>query len=200
VSKDPSGLSELILRHRDSPSPALPMQLPLLRLLDRPGCQMLRDDLAKHGQPWEMRTPAKRTWEMIPDKPGLYMFVWRPWFRFEVAAGRTLDLEQVLYLGQAGAGQYRQATLRGRYKSGYSKYFPGDPARLWDQRDIIQRHDRLESYLTLQPLEYWFTVIEDREEIALLEDRLLQMLNPPINRDRRPKLIRGASRPAFAQN
>lgn len=196
----PSSIAALVTRHRDSPSPTLPMQLPLLRLLDQAGCKLLRDDLAEHGHPWELLTPSKRSWELIPDQPGLYMFVWRPWFRFDVAAGRTIELEQILYLGQAGAGQHRQATLRSRYKSGYSKYFPGDPARLWDDREIIQRHDKLERYLTLRPLEYWFTVIEDREEIAHLEDRLIQLLNPPINRDRRPKLIRGAARPAFAQN
>ena len=147
-----------------------------------------------------MLTPTKRTWEMIPDEPGLYMFVWRPYFRFDVAAGRNIDLEQVLYLGQAGAGKYKQATLRSRYKSGYSKYFPGDPARLWEEHEVIQRHGRLQRYLALRPLEFWFTVIQDRDQIALLEDRLLQLLNPPINQDRRPKLVRGNARPAFARD
>jgi hypothetical protein len=191
-------LGELVRQYRDSPSPVLPNQLALLRLLDKAGCETLRGDLQRHGLPWEVRMATQRTWEMIPDQPGLYMFVWRPWFRFDVAEEqRPIDLVQVLYVGQAGSGKYRQATLRSRYKTGYSKYFPSDPARLWEEREVLRRNDRLERYLSLQPLEYWFTVIEAREQIGLLEDRLLQMLNPVINRDRRPKLVRGAAQPAF---
>jgi hypothetical protein len=193
-------LADLVLRHRDSPSPVLHNRVALLRLLDEAGSKALSADLTRHAQPWEMRAAANRTWEMVPDEPGLYMFVWRPFFRFEVTGGRNVDLEQVLYLGQAGAGKYRQATLRSRYKSGYSRYFPGDPARLWEEREVVQRHGRLQRYLALRPLEFWFTVIEDREQIALLEDRLLQLLNPLINRDRRPKLVRGPAQPAFARD
>lgn len=193
-------LADLVLRHRDSPSPVLHNHLALLRLLDEAGSKALSADLSRDAQPWEMRVATKRTWEMVPDEPGLYMFVWRPFFRFEVTEGGNVGLERVLYLGQAGAGQYRQATLRSRYKSGYSKYFPGDPAQLWDEREVIQRNARLERYLTLRPLEFWFTVVQNREQIGLLEDRLIQMLNPPINRDRRPKLVRGRAQPAFARD
>lgn len=193
-------LPDLVLRHRDSPSPVLHTRLALLRLLDKAGSCALRDDLSRHAQPWERLVATKRTWEMVPAEPGLYMFVWRPFFQFEVADGLDLDLEQVLYLGQAGAGKYRAATLRSRYKSGYSRYFPGNPALLWDEREVIQRHARLERYLALQPLEFWFTVVQDREKIGLLEDRLIQMLNPPVNRDRRPRLVRGPARPAFKRD
>ena len=191
-------LSDLVLRHRDSPSPVLRNEMPLLRLLDKAGCQMLSQDLSAHG-PWEVRKAGRQTWEMIPDEPGLYMFVWRPWFRFDVSGGRPVDLEQVLYAGMAGAGKYAQSTLRSRYKSGYAKYFPGDPELLWEPSEVIMRNDRLERFLSLEPLEYWFTVISDRGQIGLLEDRLLQLLNPLINQDRIPKLVRKPSRPAFTR-
>ena len=196
----PEDLEALILRHRDSPSPYLGIDWALLRMLDRRGCQSLRDDLEKVSDAWEVRTATASTSDMIPDEPGLYMFVWRPWFRFKVAeSSRPGDLAEILYVGLAGAGKYAQATLKSRYHTGYRKYFPGNPAALWNQTEPTQRHGRLERYLSVTPLEYWFLVVKDRDQISLLEDRLIQLLNPPINRSRIPKVVRGTTQPAFTR-
>ena len=192
-------IAELVLRHRDSDSPVIEVEWALLRLLDKNHCSMLEKDLGTRACPWEVHLATERLWEMLPSKPGLYMFVWRPPFRFEVAEGRRPgDVHQVLYIGQAGAGDGATTTLRERYKS-YSRYLRGSPERLWGQGEPITRPKRLERYLTLRPLEYWFAVVEDRGQIALLEDRLLQLLNPPVNRERRPKLIARTPRPAFSR-
>lgn len=192
-------IAELCTRYRDSASPTLRVDWALLRLLDRHHCTMIEKDLAKHATPWEVYTAKERLWEMLPDKPGLYMFVWRPPFQFDVGEDRRPgDLYQVLYVGQAGAGKQQNSTLRQRYKN-YSRHLRASPAQLWDHDEPIVRSKRLDRYLTLRPLEYWYTVVEDRSEIALLEDRLLQLLNPPINRDRRPKLVSRPARPAFAR-
>lgn len=190
-------LARLVVRYRDSPSPMLQVEWALLRLLDATHCSMLQNDLHEHASQWEVCAATGDLWKMLPDRPGLYMFVWRPPFGFQVAEGRRSgDLYQVLYVGQAGAGHGTTSTLRDRYKT-YTRHIGGSADLLWQRDEPISRASRLDRYLKLRPLEYWFTVVEDRAQIKLLEDRLLQLLNPPVNRDRRPRLVRGEPRPAF---
>jgi hypothetical protein len=160
---------------------------------------MLQGDLQRHATPWEAHKATERLWEMLPDEPGLYMFVWRPSFRFDVAENRCPgDLYQVLYIGQAGAGKDLRTTLKNRYKN-YRRYLKANPAMLWEPDEPVTRPKRLERYLNLRPLEYWYAVVEDRNQIALLEDRLMQLLNPPLNRVRGPKLRLGAAQSAFSR-
>lgn len=187
-------LSDAVHRHRDEPSPVLPVEWPLVRLLDVAGSQTLVDDLRRWGQPWEIYEATEDLWEMLPDSPGLYMFVWRPWFRFTIAetsaaagARRPNSLSQILYVGQAGASvDAGGSTLRQRYKS-YRRYIRADPDDLWTTAHATTR-PQLSRYLALRPLEYWFSVIEDRTEIKRLESRMLAIFNPPMNKNELPRI------------
>lgn len=200
-------LLRLVHRHRDEPSPVLPTEWPLLRLLDSFGSKALTEDLKEAAQPWEAKEATDRLWEVLPDSPGLYMFVWRPWFRFNMAETLRTDdskpdsVSQILYIGQAGAsGTNSGSTLKQRYKS-YSKHIRGDPRELWAPALPMTR-PQLARYLSLRPLEYWFTVIEDRREIKPLESRLISMFNPPMNKNELPKIKSRFKAPqsAFSQN
>jgi hypothetical protein len=184
-------LDRLISRHRDKPSPTLSVEWALLRLLDGNGTNVLTQDLEDLCDPWEVFDATASLTDMLPDKPGLYMFVWRPLFRFSLAevspeAGpqKPDSVSQILYIGQAGDNSSH--TLRNRYKS-YRNYLTADPSSLWDSAGRFSRSE-LMRYLTLRPLEYWFTVIEDRSEIKGLEQRLLAMFNPPMNKIDIPKI------------
>jgi hypothetical protein len=195
-------LSAFVTRYRDANSPVLGMELALLRMLDRLGCDQLRADLRCEGQPWEIMTATEHAWEAVPDEPGLYMFVWRPWFTFDVADARYHgDLSQVLYVGKAGtddAGNRTSGGLRQRYRS-YIKHLRSDPDILWSRAEPRTRVQLLDRYLCLRPMEYWFTLIPRHGQIPSLEDRLIKMLNPPCNQQRVPRITAklGPPRPAF---
>lgn len=183
------------------------MDWALLRLLDRAGTGALCRDLADLGNGWEVFEATERLWERLPDQPGLYMFVWRPWFRFtmmETAVAETTrpdSTSQILYIGQAGSSTNDTGnTLRLRYKS-YRKFIRSDPNGLWAAPPTLRiSRPTLLEYLALRPLEYWFTVVEDRSTIKGLEARLLNMFNPPLNQAGLPKTIGARTKspqPAF---
>lgn len=197
-------LSALVARHRDSDSPVLPVDWALLRLLDESGCRQLQSDLAAEGGAWEVLTATEHAWEAVPDQPGLYLFVWNPWFALDLAdATRRGDLRQVLYVGKAGAddaGTPTSGGLRQRYRS-YVKHLRSSPDSLWSRTEPRTRTQLLDRYLCLRPLEFWFTAIPSHAEVPLLEDRLIKILNPPCNRQRAPRITarldNDARRPAF---
>jgi hypothetical protein len=193
-------LEGLLRRHRDANSPTLSVDWGLLRLLDRALCDQLATDLRQQGQAWEVQAATEHAWEATPDEAGLYMFVWRPFFAFDVAEQRRPgDLAQVLYVGKAGAddsGGPTEGTLRTRYRD-YVKYLRSDPAELWSTTHPSTRPQLLRRYLTLRPLEHWFLIVRQRTEIPVLEDRLIKLLKPPCNRQRLPKLVMGPPTRAF---
>jgi hypothetical protein len=183
-------LDRLVSRHRDKPSPTLSVEWAFLRLLDGNGSNVLMEDFEELCDSWEIFDATPSLTDMLPEKSGLYMFVWRPWFRFSLAevspkAGpkKPDSISQILYIGQAGDNSGH--TLRNRYKS-YIHHIEADPRCLWDLAG--RSRSDLMRYLTLRPLEYWFTVIEDRSEIKSLEQRLLAMFNPPMNKVDIPKI------------
>jgi len=174
----------------------------LLRLLDQFGCEQLQADLGSEGHPWEIMTATEHGWEAVPDEPGLYLFVWRPWFAFNVANARCDgDLRQVLYVGKAGAddaGNPTNGGLKQRYRS-YVKHLRSEPDVLWSRSEPRTRTQMLDRYLCLRPMEYWFTVIPRHDQVPQLEDRLIKMLNPPCNKQRVPRITArlGPATPAF---
>lgn len=192
----PKTLGEVVAEHRDSPSPVLSLDVPLLRLLDGPGCGSLDKKLREVAGEWEVMLAKERLWESLPKSPGIYMFVWRPTFRWHVSA-RPDSVCYYLYVGQTGAGA-SGATLRDRYKS-YTKYLAGSPDKLWEEPAVRTRTSTFERYLKLEPLEFWYTVVQSPSEVNLLEDQLIKLLMPPLNGQRAPKVRLTTPRPAFSR-
>jgi hypothetical protein len=170
------------------------MQLPLLKLLDAPYCEALNKKLREVAGEWEVMVATERAADRLPSEPGLYMFVWRPPLRFRSRA-KPDSFAYILYVGKAGAEQ-SDSTIKKRYRE-YAKYLAGGPDLLWREPLIRDRRNMFSRYLKLEPLELWYTVIADRQEVSRLERQLVHMLNPPLNDQMTPKGRLTTPQPAF---
>lgn len=194
ATPDEQQIAKLVLRHRDEPSPKLPTDWALLRLLDRQHCRQLEEDLRSAAPGgWEKHMATDTLYEMLADEPGLYMFIWRPWLSFDFEPPAiSADMIQILYVGLAGAARFpndqNSHTLRRRYKH-YRKFLKSDPKHLWSKSEPSGRDQTLSRYFALRPLEYWCAVIQDAELLESLETRLITTLNPPCNIQDKPILM-----------
>ena len=158
----------------------------------------ITQELAAVGQAWEIRRATPDLWQQIPDKPGLYMFVFSPHLRLNMARPEAqIGLPRAIYVGRAGSAS-GSGTLRARYRTEYRNYVCSDPDRLWEDVPSSERKYLLKKYLNLWPLEYWYLEIAKRETITRLEIGLIKLLNPPLNYQGTTKLRPvGTARPAF---
>jgi hypothetical protein len=194
---DVSSWRQSISRHTDE-DPAPISFLPSVRYLqDEEYCRTLHEDFKRYGSHWERRRATADLWQMLPQNSGLYMFVWvRDRLLGNITNHNNFHLNWCLYVGKAGAGSNN--TLQSRYKQEYRKYLEArDPEIFWSERRDVNRQDRLQKVLSLEPIEYWFVEIEDQSKITNLENRLIKLLNPPGNVNGRATLKPQASRPAF---
>lgn len=183
----PDTLAQSVIRHSIERSPALAFELGIGPILDEAAHQVLRNDLQTHATPWEKLQATDGLAASLPDDPGLYMFVWRPTFGLTMSDGTESKFHQILYIGQAGGAKQQGNTLRNRYKD-YRKHLRGNPEDLWVAEPPTTRAGRLTHFLTLRPLEFWFTTVGDRSLIENLESRLINLYNPPANTQKRPRL------------
>lgn len=183
----PDILTRSVIRHSVEPSPALEIQLGIAPMLDVPAHTILQEDLRAKASLWESALAVEELHRALPDAPGLYMFIWRPSIRLAMADQSESSFHQVLYIGQAGGSGQRGNTLKNRYKD-YRKHLRGDPEDLWTREPPTTRAGRLTHYLSLRPLEFWYATVEDRTVIKNLEARLINLYNPPLNSQNRPKL------------
>ncbi|MFN2505376.1 MAG: hypothetical protein ABR540_14325 [Acidimicrobiales bacterium] len=187
-------LADVLAEQRDEPTPFLDLQLPLLRLLDVPYCESVNKKLVEVAGEWEVMVATERAADRLPAEPGLYMFVWRPPLRFKSPA-KPDSFAYILYVGKAGAEQ-SDSTIKKRYRE-YARYLAGEPDLLWREPLVRDRRNLFGRYLKLEPLELWYTVIPDRQEVSRLEKQLVHMLNPPLNDQLTPKVRLTTPQPAF---
>lgn len=174
-------LRRAVQLHHDATWASLTFRPSLVRLLDDTHCQAISDALRDLGTAWEIRRAVPDLYLQLPDTSGLYMFVWRPMFQLKCARDSgTHDFPWVLYVGQAGGGS-SNATLRERYRGGYSQALMGDPNNLFSSQTPSNRDERIRRYLRVRPLEFWWTEITDVRKMVQLEKRLIGMLQPPLN-------------------
>jgi hypothetical protein len=189
--------SKAISLHREDPSPWLPFVLPIDKLMDDAHCRTIGDTLAALGHSWMNKKATEKLWQQLPEEPGLYMFVWAPrlTMNLEKEPTKPQRFRWVLYVGKTG--DKSAMTLRQRYKGEYSKYVGRDPEVLWNKDEPKGRPARLDRYLRIQPLEYWYMVIHERPKINHLEKRLVALLSPPLNKSGLPTLQRNPAEKAF---
>lgn len=190
---------EHVERNRDIPSRDLRFRPNLSRLLDPTACKQLDADLYPCGSAWERLVAAEGIESQIPKERGLYMFVWIPKLPLKCTGSGVMEqgMPWVLYVGKAGVKGGTSDTLRNRFND-YKKHIGKSPASVWstDSADLT-REERLATYLTLRPLEYWYIRIGDAELIDSIEKRLRYFLRPPINTQTEPSMRLTATGPAF---
>jgi hypothetical protein len=176
-------LQTALALHAEDPPPLLSIDLPMSPLMDSVRCQELTKLLAEVADAWETKWAMPNLWQQLPKSPGLYMFVWAPELDFAMAKHNvpSTRFRWALYVGKAG-DVHGQGTLQARYHADYAKHTQRDPEALWTNSEPANRTERLQHYLRLRPLEYWWAVVEDRKRIQTLERQLIRMLNPPVNR------------------
>lgn len=196
--------NHLLVKFRDEPSHSISFEPCLGRLMDSLECRALTEVLHDEGFRWERRVATPTLWSMLPDERGLYMFVWCPELMFRCENRQdssATDYERllwVMYVGKAGVEDGQSDTLKQRFKNGYAKYVGEDPSPLWNRRpqENTRREELLARYLTVRPLEFWYLVLEDVDDIRTLEKRLIKALNPPLNKQHGRRLILGKPEPA----
>lgn len=166
-------------------------QLSATHLSDPLHCQRVRAALDDMGVQWQVRVASPTLHHYLPRSPGLYMFVWEPYFRTKLAAGQEAMFPQVLYVGRAG-GRQSNNTLQNRYAN-YVRFLSRQP-----NSELQGRQQRLTNLFQRKVLRYWFAPVRDRSKLEGMEDALIELFNPPGNSKRqRPKMRKKATIPAF---
>lgn len=183
-------------RNRTKPAIGLIQEIPISLQMDIDFCGAIEEEIGKHGEKWERRKATASLGEHIPAKNGIYMFVLESQLGFQSAVGGIFKPAWIIYIGRAG-NEVSQRTLKDRYKGEYSKYIGGDPDILWSDSAVNSRAERLKKYLSIYPLWYWYCVVDDRTKICDIEDNLIKIFNPPLNKVGKARLTFSQEAPAF---
>jgi hypothetical protein len=192
----PEVVRTTLARHRDQPAVGLDFTFPISWQIDDDACKAIACELKTHGAKWECLTAVSTLHQSIPAKTGLYMFSFHSKLRLDLASHGNFEPSWVLYVGRAGSPE-SERTLKDRYKTEYSKYVGGDLEELWQDHAPRGRSDLLRRYLCIYPLQYWYCIVENRDKIPYLEERLIRYLSPPLNRIGRPRVRILEPKPAF---
>lgn len=176
----------ILAKHRESPPAGLSMVLPFHHHMDTDFCNAISADIQNLSTAWEKRRATRDLWKQLPAQSGIYMFVFTSPLHL-ITGTASYSPSWILYVGRAGNATSRR-TIRDRYRHEYAKYIEQDPEILWTAPTPRSREERLSLYLTIYPLEFWFLTIERRENIPVIEDRLIKLLAPPINIQQQPRL------------
>ncbi|SDK78462.1 hypothetical protein SAMN05660337_1226 [Maridesulfovibrio ferrireducens] len=185
---DNERLRQMIQHYSDFAAPTLPMSCSIDKLINFDLCKTLSSTLIDQCTTWKTEKATSCLHNLLPNAPGLYMFVWSPLvqLKFEDNIERT---KVILYVGKA------EKSLSSRYNQEYKKYFNDKFELLWDDNPD-NRRDKLNKYMQLRPMFYWYTVVKDVKAIEYLESRLIDLLSPPLN-SQCPKVRLKPPVPAF---
>lgn len=175
-------LKSILALNRNRSIKRLVSEIPIQALIDEEFCIQVSSAMNGGSQKWQKLRANPDAGQMLPDRHGIYMFCWEPPLAFQTEAGEN-RFDWCLYVGKAF-----DTTIRKRFEGEYKKYIMGDPRLLYETKENMTREQRLSKYLCLQPLSIWFLVVDDKLSIPDLEDKLIDLLNPPLNKQ---KSIRG---------
>jgi hypothetical protein len=189
----------VIVNRYNAPEP-LEISFPLDLAIDKPWCEQTSRAIAGRTK-WEICEATETLAEQLPDRPGLYVFVWRIPFAFPSAKLANHYFRVAIYIGQAG-GKDTGNTLKSRYQQEYSSLVSRHPQALWDTQ-ANDRISRLRRYLNLRDLEFWYHEVIQSDLLLAFEESLIKLFNPPGNSQftgRSPSSVRaklGRAIPAF---
>ena len=164
-----------LAKNRNVRSPALPFYVPIDSNIDADYCGAAIEEMQACTSGWHKIPVTSNMVTYIPDKPGLYMFVWRSCLKLNgVADGQDQYFDWCLYVGKA------ETSLQSRFKGEYKAHTEGVSDDLWKTK-LVRRSEKLQAYLTLRPLYYLYTTTIEIDKISELESKLIDILSPPLN-------------------
>lgn len=192
-------LLQTIHKHRDELAPLLEFCPRIEKLVDLDHCVQIQTFVHSQGAKWERRSAVPSLGESLPNEQGVYMFVWTPNFKFEFDNGRCEAINWIVYVGKAGVVDGKSDTIKNRYLSEYRHYVGCNPSLLWDSTVTECRKQRLERYLNLWPLSFWYLPLggTPQRDIELAERQLIRLFNPPLNINHTRRLRPNKPEPAF---
>jgi hypothetical protein len=169
------------------PTRVLADSYPVDRIQNEAFWKNLQDDLSRHCSPWESFPLSTSVYKVMPDTPGLYMYVWSPEALQFPTDHDPLQFQKILYIGQAATSLQRR--FAGEYKNIIEKV---SPSLWWSKDENELRSNRLARLFSLSPTRVWFCRIKSEESLALidnLETRLISLINPPGNQQRKLRAV-----------
>lgn len=182
-------LQDELERRRYKETLTIQVLLPIERQLDR-GQKLIFSDLKKSFAPWECYSASTSLTRILPEKPGLYMFVWNPPASFSLATSEGCKDEEpfktVLYVGLA------ETSIKGRFQEYLAILKTKRPENLFEVSDST-RAGRFQKYLSIYPLQFWWATLNSKqftdpsnmalrvEYLKNIEERVIKFFNPPIN-------------------
>ena len=107
-------LKRALIRNDGTAAQRLQINIKVADLLDEAKCKLMEEDLGDYCDQdgWEVKVATPWLADQLPERCGLYMFVWRPPLVLSIAEPKQNQrLLYVLYIGQAGFNGGR-GTLR----------------------------------------------------------------------------------------
>ena len=182
-------LQDELARRRYSQPLTIRHLVPIETQLDQSQLVIFKDLQSEFGA-WNSRHAGRSVKRILPETPGIYMFVWSPNAPFNVINGEAISVSRpfssVMYVGIAEDSIYRR----------YDEYFRilqmRRPEYLFEVEDT-SRDGRLQKYLSIYPLQFWWAPLSSRNQRRLnnrrsrvsflknIEERVIKFFNPPVN-------------------
>ena len=147
---------------------------------------LLYNDLAAVASPWESYPLGQNVFQLLPEEPGLYMFIWSPnALKFQTDTV-PLEVLKILYVGKASV------SIKERFRSEYRRILEAaSPSYFWEESALESRELRLKRLLSLSPIDIWFCRVSKNNVSCIdnLETRLIKLINPPGNVQRKLKPV-----------
>jgi hypothetical protein len=201
-------LQDELERRRYDDTLTIQFYLPIERQLDK-GQAVTFADLSKLFSAWERYSANSSLIRILPDCPGLYMFVWSPDAPFKMSTTEGSEIEKpfnnILYVGLA------ETSIKDRFQEYLSILKRKRPQNLFEVSDST-RAGRFQKYLSIYPLQFWWTSLQSKrhlgsekliERVKLLkniEERVIKFFNPPINDQHTIKARVGKQEEAWGEN
>ncbi|QYJ77921.1 hypothetical protein [Shewanella acanthi] len=174
-------MEKSLARYKTSESNPLELSYPMEFLQDKIFCSALIEDLEAFSDGWErIQNLSSNSSALIPDRKGVYMFVWRPSIEFKLH-NESYNFRFVVYVGAASKGE---SSILSRFNSDYKSLINKKPSVHWTENNPHDRESRLRKVLNLWDLEYWYATMDNAssEQILDIEKRLINVFNPPGNK------------------
>jgi hypothetical protein len=171
-------LDKLLKINWNNAPPPLELCIPLDQVLDIGWSRDVSNSILT-GKTW-VKTPVTSLLRgFLPEKAGLYMFVWKCPFPVPNNDDPNYKFSYVLYVGKAGSTD-SGGTIKSRFANEYENIIGKYPESLWI-RNCETRKDRLKRILNLRELEFWYIELSKLDEIEYHESTLIRIFNPPGN-------------------